>query len=346
MALTQVTTGMIADANITAAKILDANVTTAKIAAAAITPANMANTGFEFGMHNRIINGAMVIWQRGTTFTLPANSTTYIADRFYGLTTVASLWSTPQVNSGNLDLPFAMRLQRIAGQTSTAAITVRQIIETANCAGLAGQNVTLSFYATAGANYSGGAATASIVTGTSADQGATLLNSSTWTGIATPLGSAFTPTATRTRFTFTVPLGATVQEVAIGISWSGTGTAGANDYIDITGVQLEAGSTVTPFERRPVGLEYFLCQRYYYVGTATSYGYPCPAVGGYAYNQRYDFKSTMRATPTVSTTYSSQSNVSSVNASTRTIDGFTDQIVGAGLFNVSWTTAFTATAEL
>ena len=36
-----------------------------------------------------------------------------------------------------------------------------------------------------------------------------------------------------------------------------------NATLDLTGVQLEAGPTATPFERRPIGTELSLCQRYY-----------------------------------------------------------------------------------
>ena len=41
------------------------------------------------------------------------------------------------------------------------------------------------------------------------------------------------------------------------------GTAGTNDYICITGVQLEKGSSATPFELRSYPFELELCNRYY-----------------------------------------------------------------------------------
>jgi hypothetical protein len=44
-----------------------------------------------------------------------------------------------------------------------------------------------------------------------------------------------------------------------------TGSLGwQQNTFDIWGVQLEKGSTATPFEQRPIGTELALCQRYYY----------------------------------------------------------------------------------
>ena len=216
---------------------------------------------------NRIINGDMRIDQRnaGTGASVgTGTSGTYGPDRFWGYTGTGSVWTTSRVSTGNTDFPFANRLQRANGSSSTAAIFWRQIIESANCSDLAGQTVTLSLYVTAGTNYSGGALSVNVFTGTGSDQGATSLNTAAWTSLATPVNSTITPTTTRTRYTFTATLGATVQEVAVGLTFTPTGTAGANDFIDITGVQLEAGSVATPFERRSYGQELALCQRYYY----------------------------------------------------------------------------------
>jgi hypothetical protein len=90
-------------------------------------------------------------------------------------------------------------------------------------------------------------------------------------------------------------------------SWSSstfTGVTGATSVVAtngatfyITGVQLEAGSVATPFERRSYGQELALCQRYYEVtdiGRANFFN-----VGGGSAGVWWDFKVTKRATPTI-----------------------------------------------
>ena len=281
---------------------------------------DLAQTGtISSSWRNRIINGGMTISQRTAVNTAVAVTTTasgtFGPDRFWGFSGTASLWNISQVSTGAYDFPYACRTQRIAGQTSTSAIYCGQTIETLNISGLVGQAVTLSFYATAGANYSGGAATVQILTGTTANQGTLSLNTGAWTSIATPLNSTFTPTTTRTQFTFTVTLGDTVQEIAFRFNWSGSGTAGANDYIDITGVQLEAGSAASPFDYRDYGRELIMCQRYFqtYPGSLVSASYSSSAI----YYGTLLFPVELRTTPTM--LYSSFTNSNSGNASTNSV---------------------------
>ena len=74
-----------------------------------------------------------------------------------------------------------------------------------------------------------------------------------------------------------------------------------SNYFQITGVQLEAGSVATPFERRQYGQELALCRRYYAGGDGYMTLHPLAAdgSGGYYRSQVY-FDTPMRAAPTVS----------------------------------------------
>tara|TARA_Y100001938_G_scaffold145534_1_gene222403 strand:+ start:95 stop:1183 length:1089 start_codon:yes stop_codon:yes gene_type:complete len=97
---------------------------------------------------------------------------------------------------------------------------------------------------------------------------------------------------------------------AANISTSGIanfmGTAGAT--YDVTGIQLELGDKATPFEHRSFDEELDLCHRYYQksyadgtaVGTATSTGCNMDAVlsTGNTWRHTHSFPKAMRATPT------------------------------------------------
>jgi hypothetical protein len=74
-----------------------------------------------------------------------------------------------------------------------------------------------------------------------------------------------TLTTTWQRFTLAGTFGATAISSGIGFTMTPTGTAGANDYYEVTGVQLEIGSQATPFTRAAGTIqgELAACQRYF-----------------------------------------------------------------------------------
>lgn len=247
------------------------------ISGAGITANTIANSAFQtgsienysraanlFGMRNRLINGSMVIWQRGTSFTNQSNGGTasWSADRWSGWRGGFAANQDVSRQAGFSGFQYCLRLQRTSGTTSTQGITAAQVIESVNCLDLAGQSVTISAIIRAGANYSGTNISMSLWTGTGTDQGVGSLMNGTWTTQASQfVAKTITTTETLYTATFTVPSGTT--ELAVSIGYAPTGTAGANDYIEITGVQLEAGSTATNFEYRHYTNELQLCQRYY-----------------------------------------------------------------------------------
>ena len=135
-------------------------------------------------LKNRIINGAMVINQRGAT--LSTNNTQgYFIDRMWGFSGISTAATySQQSSSGLAGFPFFARAQRTAGNTGTAGVYFGQIIESNNLQDLQGQSVTVSFWARAGANYSAGSSVLTVFlrTGTVADQGLNATISPGWTG--------------------------------------------------------------------------------------------------------------------------------------------------------------------
>jgi hypothetical protein len=234
------------------------------------------------GGKNRVLNSNFSIWQRGTS--VAGSGTAFLADRWQAYRGTTGSTFSRQVTNDTTNLPFiqyCLRAQRDSGNTSTTPYSTGQNFETVNSIPLAGKTVTLSFYARAGANYSAasGALEVNLATGTGTDQ-----NIYTGlTGRANPILQNATLTTTWQRFTYTATLATTATQVAMSFAATPVGTAGAADYFEVTGVQLEAGtSTASPYA--PNGATYqaelAACQRYLPAFTTSASG---TIVGGYAY---------------------------------------------------------------
>lgn len=250
---------------------------------------NTANAQYTM-FKNKFINGAFNVWQRATSFSAPANLA-YTADRWFSIWGTANRTISRQ--AGFSGSQYCMRIARNSGTTDNAYSGVIQIIEANNLIDLQGQTVTLSFSARRGSNFSA-AANEMIVylqSGTVADQGSGVYWSPGWTGSTAPIVSNVALSTTEQTFSLQATIPANCQEIAVTFQYLATGTAGANDYFEITNVQLEKGSNATTFDDRPFTTELQLCQRYFasFVSLIVDNG---PAVSNFS------MPVTMRTTPT------------------------------------------------
>jgi hypothetical protein len=221
------------------------------------------------GYKNFVANGSFDIWQRGTSISPLTSSGTYTADRWQGYRGSSSGSTVSrQATSDTTNLPniqYCVRVQRNSGDTSTSDIQYGQSLESVNSIPLAGKTITFSYYARAGANYS---ATSSLLkvyvqSGTGTDQNVITTGYTGNTNVVNGVNVTLTTTWQRFTHTGTVPTSAT--ELGFLFDFFPIGTAGTNDYFEVTGVQLEVGSVATPFSRAAGTLqgELALAQRYY-----------------------------------------------------------------------------------
>ena len=311
------------------------------------------NAPNDFGFTNRIINGAMVVNQRGFSGTITSDGT-YTLDRWGARSSASSKFSVSQ-NAGSITPPVGF--VNYLGVTSLSAYSVSstdyfaisQAIEGYNIADLNfgsanAKTITLSFqvYSSLTGTFSGA------LLNDARDRvypfTYTISSANTWTQISVTIAGDTSGTWLTTndaglyaRFC----LGAGSTRLATAGSWQTTagaifgatgttsvvGTNGATFYI--TGVQLEKGSTATSFDYRPYGAELQLCQRYYEQMTADStlalggygrFATASSAGSGVAYGI-INFGITKRAAPTLvySGTYRWQSTAGSDSASTTSL---------------------------
>ena len=239
-----------------------------QITAASTQPITSINGGPISGYRNVIINGGMQVSQRGSSGSFNSlGALVYPSiDRWNGYQGGAGPFGTvAQSTVAPAGFQFSMKTGRPSGLTNTNYMNLSQIVETVNTIPLQGQTVTLSFYAKCGTTFSAPGTTFQtiIATGTGTDEGAVSGLSSTWTGYNSLANVADTLTTSFQRFTHTVTIPSNATELMVAHYWNGSGTAGADDNVYLTGVQLEVGSTATVYENKSYAQELSLCQRYY-----------------------------------------------------------------------------------
>jgi hypothetical protein len=247
----------------------------------------MVGGGIEFGMRNRLINGAMVIDQRNNGASLTPTGSVYTLDRWATFITQASKISFQQ-NAASVTPPSGFT--KYLGATSLSSysvlssdsFSVSQPIEGLNIADLgwgtaSAATVTLSFWVRSSLTGTFGGSLRNGAVNRSYPFTYTINSANTWeketiTIAGDTTGTWATDNTQGVYVGFALGAGATLSNTAgawaAGNFASATGatsvvgTNGATFYI--TGVQLEKGSAATPFDYRPYGTELQLCQRYYW----------------------------------------------------------------------------------
>jgi hypothetical protein len=295
---------------------------------------------------NRIINGAMVIDQRnaGASVTL-VSSGIYTVDRWQGYEDTDGVMTAQQDSSSPTGFINSLKLTTTTADSSLAATQfslVQQKIEglniadlnwgaTAAAAGKTASSVNLSFWVKSSLTGTFGGALRNSAQDRSYPFSYTITSADTWeqktvTIAGDTSGTWLTTNGIGIQIAFGLGVGSTYSGTAG--SWAAAqyfsatgatsviGTLNATFYI--TGVQLEAGSTASPFEYRSYGTELSLCERYYWKSTVGTYN----AVGsgvvvtGSQVSIYIKYPTTMRSAPTVS--YSGTVYVLSVSSITVT----------------------------
>jgi hypothetical protein len=211
------------------------------------------NVGYGQAGKNKLINGGMQVWQRGTSFA----ASTAIADRWRS-DGVAGTWA----RESTVIPSNSVYSLKITASASGFAYT-GQAIETLNAVALAGTNATFSAYV---------ASNVSLTTYVLVQYSTSTDNAyaGTWTD-CTAIGSTsiVTTSTTFSRLSgvFTIPSTAKSLRVLIY-----TGAMVSGNIVYYGNLMLEAGSKATPFQTASGGSiqgEFAMCQRYYWRTTAS-----------------------------------------------------------------------------
>jgi len=363
----------------------DGTVTEAKIGSGAVTSAKLASGAVpnQSAFKNIIINGDMSIAQRGTSFSsISAGNGTYPVDRFRNNMSTGGTWTISQ----DTDVPSGQGFVKSVKYDCTTAnaslsagsfVIFQQLIEAQNLQYLKygtanAENLTASFWVKSNK-------TGTYIVDIYADDGTrqisksyTIDSANTWekktlTFPGDTSGVINNDNGTGFQFDFWLVAGTNYTSGTLNTSWNSNTNANrvvgqvnladsTSNYINITGVQLEVGTTASDFEFLPHDVNLQRCQRYFYKSSNAN---------GTLYNatdaaMNMTFPVTMRAAPTI--TFGSTTNnvnrfgigdasyATSQNVFDNTVDGTAMYFTGGpsstiGIF-VLLNNDLTASAEL
>ncbi len=224
-------------------------------------------------------NGGLEIWQRGSGETsniaVAANTNAYTADGWYVTTGVgsgAAVHVSAQTAVTTTGSRLSGRVQRDSGQTGVQIIRFGFPLDVEEAAATRGKCLVLSFTASTGANWSPTSGTISYVvylgTGTPVKRNAGGTYTSETTPISSSVNIAASNSGTRTISAISSATATTTNQAEVQFSWTPTGTASTNDWVQFDDVQLEAVpcgiAAVTPvFENLPYSILMPMNQRHF-----------------------------------------------------------------------------------
>lgn len=247
----------------------------------------IAFNGGSFVFRNKIINGDMLIAQRGTTFSTTVSSQ-YTVDRWNVTTEVPARPGRGDVTQSN-DVPDNNEFQNslrftttIPSNANTQFLEFKHYIEGYDARDLINQPIIISFWVKTNKPGIYCLALGNEGNGVTSDRSYVTeyrINTTNWEKKTIHIPSIDISSGTWNwtngrglKIAFTLA-GANNAAPTLNAWINGEFETSNNqenlldnagNFFNITGVQLERGPTPTPFEHRPFGTELALCQRYFY----------------------------------------------------------------------------------
>lgn len=331
--------GVPTDATVSTAKLADNAVTAAKITDSTITAAKLASGTVQnqSAFKNIVINGDMSQAQRGTSATGITGTAYNTIDRFQTLISSLGTWTQSQsttVPSGQ-GFTTSLKMDNTTADASPSSgdyCIVRTKFEGQNLQYLkkgtsSAESLTLSFWVRSNKTGTYIAELYDTDNTRQNSQSYTISSADTWekktlTYAGDTTGAFDNDNALSLSINFWLGAGTDFTSGTLSTSWSSVTAANravgqvnladntSNEWY-VTGVQLEAGTTASDFEFLPVDVNLSRCYRYFYKTLGSQWLFTIDSAGDYNRAPVF-FKSTMRANPTSTVSFSNSYNGSGV----------------------------------